>query len=634
MIERPEERRPLRLLKFHIRNYKSIGDSGPCWLASDITILAGKNESGKTNVFEALRDFDSQREIPQDAFPLGWKSGEIPPSITLTFSVTPEEIADFVHATGLSVSAAAREYLEKNGLPIEKSFPNMYRVSEEFATLLQGHTQDSPTISAIKESIAALRRDFPELTDVIEPSNWDLSFPEIRDFLIATTMPQIEARQGAILSRDPTGAQRAAQAISWLRDRLQNPVPLPNAWIAAAVERIPHIILYSDFSDIMPFELSISELESSEPLRAFAKIAGLNIQDIINATDTQARMNLLISQTALISGDFGPAWHQSSVKVVLRPYGPDRITIGLEELGDSTYYKLSQRSKGFQWFLSFYLRLNSEESENAIILIDEPGLYLHSKAQEDVLGVLQRLSAKHQMLISTHSPYLLHADRLDRIRLVIKEDNKTRIEGKIYKGTDQDTVRPIITAIGLDIIRSAVHFPGARNVLLEGISDYYFLTAMREFLSSEFGHEAALIPAVGAPSIPNLASLLIGWGLDFMAVLDTDAEGRKTRKRLRERLQLDERKLIDVHSEPDTCVEDLFTRTDFNRFVVSDSPTELTTVKNSAHAKARGIDKALASRLFLNKVRQGGLEFENQTLENFRRILRAISEYFAATPAD
>jgi len=61
----------VRITKFRIRHYKSIIDSGYCLLASDITILAGKNESGKSAILEALRDFaPSVTSLPGDATPV------------------------------------------------------------------------------------------------------------------------------------------------------------------------------------------------------------------------------------------------------------------------------------------------------------------------------------------------------------------------------------------------------------------------------------------------------------------------------------------------------------------------------------------------------------------------------------
>ncbi|MYF47926.1 MAG: ATP-binding protein, partial [Candidatus Dadabacteria bacterium] len=60
----------MKLIKFRIQNYKSIRDSGWCYLASDITILAGQNESGKTAVLEALRDFNQTASVSPDSFPV------------------------------------------------------------------------------------------------------------------------------------------------------------------------------------------------------------------------------------------------------------------------------------------------------------------------------------------------------------------------------------------------------------------------------------------------------------------------------------------------------------------------------------------------------------------------------------
>ena len=144
-----------------------------------------------------------------------------------------------------------------------------------------------------------------------------------------------------------------------------------------------------------------------------------------------------------------------------------------------------------------------------MILIDEPGLYLHSKAQKDVLKVFEILSDESQVIISTHSPYLIDAQRLDRVRLILKDDQTgTRIENKIHKDADTETLTPIMTAIGLDL-SSDFSIAGKKNVLLEGISDYYFMQALREQTK---GNKANFIPCVGATKIPQLASLLIGWG--------------------------------------------------------------------------------------------------------------------------
>jgi AAA15 family ATPase/GTPase len=43
----------MKLTQFHVQEYKSIQDSNPIQ-TGDITCLAGKNESGKTSLLQAL----------------------------------------------------------------------------------------------------------------------------------------------------------------------------------------------------------------------------------------------------------------------------------------------------------------------------------------------------------------------------------------------------------------------------------------------------------------------------------------------------------------------------------------------------------------------------------------------------
>ena len=60
----------MKLKSFRIKNYKSIADRGDCYFTDTITILAGKNESGKTSIPEALKDFDPDEKIRENAKPI------------------------------------------------------------------------------------------------------------------------------------------------------------------------------------------------------------------------------------------------------------------------------------------------------------------------------------------------------------------------------------------------------------------------------------------------------------------------------------------------------------------------------------------------------------------------------------
>ena len=79
---------------FRIKNYKSIKNSGVCSL-EEITILAGKNESGKTAILEALEDFNIDKKIRKDAIPI-W-SESLKPEISIFLRVERNELDEFLN---------------------------------------------------------------------------------------------------------------------------------------------------------------------------------------------------------------------------------------------------------------------------------------------------------------------------------------------------------------------------------------------------------------------------------------------------------------------------------------------------------------------------------------------------------
>ena len=69
--------------------------------------------------------------------------------------------------------------------------------------------------------------------------------------------------------------------------------------------------------------------------------------------------------------------------------------------GNMASGNLDERSRGFQWFFGFYMIFSADtqggEKDGAILLLDEPGLYLHAKSQGDLLRHLEN-DFKNQIL--------------------------------------------------------------------------------------------------------------------------------------------------------------------------------------------------------------------------------------------
>ena len=175
------------------------------------------------------------------------------------------------------------------------------------------------------------------------------------------------------------------------------------------------------------------------------------------------------------------------------------------------------------------------------------------------------------------------------------------------------------------------------NVLLEGISDYYYLQAMGEYVSKPEPYEASLIPSVGASQIHLLVSLLLGWNLEFVVVLDNDTEGKRTAKVLSEKLGVGFERIIFVSEEDDHSIEDLFTHDDFNSFVLPGDENDDSDVANSKFLKKQPkLDKVLLAKQFSDKVRtdKSEIELSQETINAFEEVFRKISKGFTGPDID
>lgn len=146
--------------------------------------------------------------------------------------------------------------------------------------------------------------------------------------------------------------------------------------------------------------------------------------------------------------------------------------------------ELDQRSEGFQWLVSFFVVFFAEamdKHKNAILLLDEPGMSLHALKQRDFRETITRLSEKNQTIYTTHSPFLVGPEELDIVKVV---EMKNRREGtKVHttlSSSDPAGLLPLQEALGYDLAQSL--FSQQRNLILEGLTDYWYLDATAELL--------------------------------------------------------------------------------------------------------------------------------------------------------
>jgi predicted ATP-dependent endonuclease of OLD family len=75
---------------------------------------------------------------------------------------------------------------------------------------------------------------------------------------------------------------------------------------------------------------------------------------------------------------------------------------------------------------------------DAILLLDEPGLSLHPWAQRDLSAFFENLASTNQIVYTTHSPFLVDADMLDRVRKVyVSDDGSTKCSPDLRQGSER-----------------------------------------------------------------------------------------------------------------------------------------------------------------------------------------------------
>ena len=203
--------------------------------------------------------------------------------------------------------------------------------------------------------------------------------------------------------------------------------------------------------------------------------------------------------------------------------------------------ELESRSKGFQWFFSFYLvfLVESEEGhKDAILLLDEPGLHLHPTAQQELMSFFEKLSEDNPLIYTTHSPFLIDGQRIHRIRPVTEDDTgHSRISVDGWP-RDRETIFPLQAAAGYAMVRGL--FQHKKNVLVEGMSEYLYLHCLNlhcHALGKQgLPEDIYITPCGGTKMVGHIASLFLGQKVRPVVLLDGDDAGRARRDSLMKQL--------------------------------------------------------------------------------------------------
>lgn len=377
-------------------------------------------------------------------------------------------------------------------------------------------------------------------------------------------------------------------------------------------------------------------------LSNLVKVIGVTDDDFLYASNVgvdplqinlRKRINQLVNEC--INKKFNDFYHTENIYLELDFNGG--IVSFLVRSGNGATLLLSERSNGLKWYLDLFIDslANNFYNRNVVYLLDEPGISLHVNAQRELLSLFSHLAEQgNQVVYTTHSPYMLdtESEGIHRIRAVVKDADgysriyKTAYDYRIAPESQQDTLAPIISALGMNLQDTFGPAKDKINIVVEGMSDYIYITTMAKILGIDL-NQYTFIPSVGATNCVNICAILHGWGCKYIALFDYDKEGVESGGEImRNKFGWEYKQqycyLMDVpeekiksqsYKESKFMIEDVVTQTEIDRF---------RSAKGYSDA-----DKTLIAKLMCNALESNDFELSKESKDNFQELFKRVFSY-------
>ena len=506
------------LRSIRVRKYKNFLDSGEVEIQPDVTCLVGKNESGKSALLQALyrlnpistghpETFVDLRDYPRREFAREREGVAERCPIAATFELEDEDMRSVERLLGPGALPSRR-------VTVARSYGD--RLVWELGS--PGAAAPALEPGPEPESVLTLGAEALRETGGAWAGHEGYD-PGWEDRLKALTFDD-DADRGGDLSPDAAGEDPAREVQSILE------------------ERLPAFLYFDEYS-VMPGRLSVRHAsaagESLAPgersVLSLIRLAGIELADFTR-DGYEARKASLEAAAGDLTREVFEYWSQNrelSVEFDIdfnRPgadgYEGPFVELRIRNLRHGVTLNFNDRSQGFTWFFSLLASLSQlERSKRLILLLDEPGTSLHGSAQQDLLRFIdERLVPTHQVVYSTHSPFLLDPKRLDRVRTVEdRGDDGSRVSGALFDHSN-GTRLPLEVAFGRHLVRSLA--AGSGDLLVKAPSDHIYLRAVSARLESLgracLNPRCRIVPVGGLDGVSAFGAL-VGGGAERMAVL-------------------------------------------------------------------------------------------------------------------
>lgn len=592
----------MKLKEYTVREFRSIWESGPVKVDGQTTCLVGKNEAGKTTLLTAL--YRTNPIIAADA------------AFDETYDYPKREVEDY----RFGVENGDREEAVVVECLYELEAGDLEAVTTVFGPkALKGKTFTRKTYYGkaknkfvLSADDAAARKHFadnPALPDELKETlkgaaDWNA---------FAAALETAEATEAVNSLKALVGKVRDKGLESYIFNSLIWP-------------RAPKFLYFDEYyqmegqanlNALIAREDTKTLVDSDYPLIGLINLARLDHRKLVETKNTTELKNKLEGAGNHLTNRIVKYWSQNrhiQMRFDVRdakPEDPEGMRQGINvwgEVYDTVHWAhtpLRTRSRGFVWFFSFLAWYEDikRQKQNVILLLDEPGLSLHGRAQADLLRYFEAELSAHQLIYTTHSPFMIDPAKFERVRIVQdlgidakeplpKDQDGTKVLTNVFDATD-DSLFPLQGALGYEIQQTL--FIGPNSLVVEGPADMLVLRAVSAQLEREgrvgLSEKWVITPVGGSGKVPAFVALLAPQkGMNVATLLDIQNSDRAQIEDLYKKKLL-KKKQVATYAEfagkSEADVEDMFERNFYVSLVNAEFSKELEAPVDSASLNAK-----------------------------------------------
>jgi predicted ATPase len=543
----------MELESFRIQNYRSITDSGHVEL-SHVTALLGRNESGKSNLLLALRTLNPAEGFkalnPTKDFPRHRRLTECSDDtqvVSSSWKLTPDEQKELAEILPRASTVSHVEIGRTYGAKRWVSFQNLPPLEFDKTSVQNKLTKIVASVKVAGENLEEARKTpldaaivaFSDATAIKgTKEEW-----AVRASAALAALRQAIARANAALpenqEKDIVDLEQLCPTISGDEEahKKARTWATTNLPVFIYLAEYPELAGHQNIAQYIHRRGQSQQTEADKDFEKLCKVAGLDpakLNQLQGEEKSEERNQIANRASAVVTAEIRRLWKDRPLKVRFNLDGAHFDTL----ISDPTTtfdveVNLDERSRGFRWFFSFYITFSADTdggaAKNAILLLDEPGLYLHIQSQKDLLAHWEK-DFDNQIVYTTHSPFMIPIQALDCLRTVnISEEEGTTVTNN--PTGDGRTLAPIRAALGYYYADTL--FIGPNNLIVEGVTDWWILEAVsKHFMAggkSGLTAGLAVCPVDGAPKVPPMISILTAQHLNVLVLFDDEKQARAIR---------------------------------------------------------------------------------------------------------